>query len=246
MSNFRSRVHSLAKDAFRIAGLDVRFARNSFSEEKILRQFLQNTEVDHVLDVGANAGQYGLLLRKCGYAGPITSFEPLAAAHASLTKIALINAPWTVAPRCALGAIRANASINVAGNSASSSLLQMCEAHIKAAPSSKYVAKEDTEIVPLDDCADQYVKSSRQIMLKIDTQGYEMEVLRGAKRCLSGNIRTIQVELSLVKLYERQPLMLEVCNFLNELEFTLTHIIPGFRDPSSGKLLQFDGIFCKA
>jgi hypothetical protein len=100
-------------------------------------------------------------------------------------------------------------------------------------------------VVALDDCIDQYVDSAEGGLLKIDTQGYEMEVLRGARRSLTDKINAVQTELSLVELYDGQPLLLDVCNFLKQYNFNLRHIIPGFKDPISGALLQLDGIFTK-
>ncbi len=230
---------------FRAVGLEVGFANTAATEQNILQSLFQDHAFKFVLDVGANTGQYGLLLRSCGYHGRIISFEPLLAEHAKLIGRTAADHDWTVAPRAALGAGPARATINVARNSVSSSLLPMNKRHMGAAPHSSYVATEEIDVVALDDCIERYVGSNRGGLLKIDTQGYEMEVLRGAHRSLSDKIDAVQTELSLVELYDRQPLMLDVCNFLKKYAFSLRYIVPGFKDPVSGRLLQLDGIFVK-
>jgi FkbM family methyltransferase len=242
----RSRLLQAAKSVLRSIGLEVSFADSAVTERNVLRPLFHSREFDFVLDVGANAGQYGQLVRSCGHRGPIVSFEPLAAAHERLTACAAADPLWRVADRGALGAGSARTTINVAGNSVSSSLLGMNPRHIDAEPLSAFVGSETIDVIALDDCIERYVPAGRGGLLKIDTQGYEMEVLRGAHRSLSSRIDAVQTELSLVELYRGQPLMLEICNLLKQYGFNLRHIIPGLKDPVSGGLLQLDGVFEKS
>jgi hypothetical protein len=78
----------------------------------------------------------------------------------------------------------------------------------------------------------------------MDVQGYEMHVLRGATQSLA-SVYLIEAELSLVSIYERQPLYREVIDALDALNFSLVSLDPGFCDPRSGRVLQFDGIFAR-
>jgi FkbM family methyltransferase len=241
----KSQFLTTAKGFFRSFGLEVSLAKSAATERNVLQTLFRNREFTFVLDVGANTGQYGRLVRSCGYGGPIVSFEPLAAAYEKLASRAALDPQWIVAERMALGAGASHTIINVAGNSVSSSLLTMNARHIEAAPHSANVGTEQIRVIALDDCVEQYVKANGGGLLKIDTQGFEMEVLRGAHQSLSNKIAVVQAELSFVELYDGQPLMLEVCNFLKQYNFSLHHIIPGLRDPKSGRLLQIDGIFSK-
>jgi len=241
----KSKVLATTKGLFRAIGLEVSFANSAATEENVLRLLFKSHQVNFVLDVGANTGQYGRLVRSSGYRGPIVSFEPLTAAHKELAARAATDPLWTVGKRVALGSAPGRTTINIAGNSASSSLLHMNARHIDAAPQSAVAGSEEIDVVALDDCIEQYVAALKGGLLKIDTQGYEMEVLRGAHRSLTDQIDVVQCELSLVELYYGQPLMLDVCNFLKQLNFSLRHIIPGLKDPASGSLLQLDGIFVK-
>ncbi len=233
------------KNMFRAIGLEVSFAKTAATEQNILQCLFRFHDFKFILDVGASTGQYGRLVRSCGYRGHMVSFEPLIATHEKLLECAASDRNWTVAERAALGASPTHTTINVARNSASSSLLDMNTRHSDAAPHSVFVGTEEIDVIALDDCIERYVGPNKGGLLKIDTQGYELEVLRGAHRSLTDRIDAVQTEVSLVELYDGQPLMLDVCNFLKRYNFSLRHIIPGFRDPISGRLLQLDGIFVK-
>lgn len=74
------------------------------------------------------------------------------------------------------------------------------------------------------------------------TQGYEELVLRGATESLS-RIDTIQIEMSFVALYGGQKLFVEICEFVREQEYSLVGLEPGFVDPTTGRMLQADGLF---
>jgi len=226
-------------------GLDIQRARNSLSEKAVLRQFFESTVIDVICDVGANIGQYHDLVREIGYAGHIVSFEPLSQAHAELERRAAADPKWIVAARQAIGSEDGETSINIAGNSASSSILPMLERHRVAAPYSEYTSKEMVPLRRLDSVAGPYLKGKTSGLLKIDTQGYEQEVLVGIQGVLS-HFKAIQVEVSLVPLYGNQPLIGDLCNQLAKLGFQLRYIIPGFRDPQNYELLQLDGIFVSA
>lgn len=80
------------------------------------------------------------------------------------------------------------------------------------------------------------------ILLKIDTQGYEEQVLKGANEIIS-KIKGIHLELSIVPLYEGQMLFEEMLNKLKEMGFALYHLSPGFQDSRTGRLLQVNGTF---
>ena len=133
-------------------------------------------------------------------------------------------------------------NIHVAGNSTSSSLLPMLQRHVDAAPQSAPVATEPVPVYRLDDIDHPQLKSAKRVLLKIDTQGYEMPVLRGASKTLE-RCAGLQVEMSIVPLYAGQALYRELIDYLDGVGFDLWGLLPGFVDPSSGRLLQMDGLF---
>lgn len=137
--------------------------------------------VDLVLDIGANTGQFATGLRvDLDYQRRIVSFEPLSSAYSRLQADAAGDPNWEV-HNIALGDCAMQREINIAGNSYSSSLLEMLPAHLKSAPQSQYVGKETIEIRTLDSLFDAVCKSASSVYMKIDTQGFECKVLEGAR-----------------------------------------------------------------
>jgi FkbM family methyltransferase len=236
------------KSALRnIFGLEVFWAKNlpPYAVQAAATQLvssLRKFEIDLVLDVGANTGQFASEIRHCGYAGRIVSFEPLSQAHGHLRQSSAGDSKWEAYPRCALGDHNGDVEINIARNSESSSILPMLDSHRTASPDSAYDGKEIVPIKTLDAVAGQYLKDVRAPFLKIDTQGFEWQVLDGARETLP-HIKGILVELSLVPLYEGQHLWREVTDRLETEGFTLWAFTPVFSDQASGRTLQVDGIF---
>lgn len=217
-------------------------------EEMIARQIvslLQKKKIDLVLDIGANTGQFASDIRRCGYAGRIVSFEPLSQAHSELLKASEKDTKWDVYTRCALGDHAGEVEINVAGNSQSSSILPMLDAHRDAAPESAYQGKERVPLKTLDSVVGPYLMDAKAAFLKIDTQGFEWQVLDGARDILP-QIKGILIELSLVPLYEGQHLWREMISRLEAAGFTLWAFTPVFSDTATGRLLQVDGMFFRS
>jgi FkbM family methyltransferase len=207
-----------------------------------LLKALDRFEVDVVLDVGANLGQFAAELRSVGYRGELVSFEPLSAEHHALSKAASRDSKWHVHERGAIGDHDGEIKINIAGNSFSSSVLPMLESHSSAAEGSAYVGAEMVPIFKLDTVAPGYLEKSRCPFLKIDTQGFESQVLDGACEILPG-MRGVLCELSLVPLYEGQQLWMDMIRRLEGEGFTLWSIQKGFADPRDGRTLQVDATF---
>lgn len=204
---------------------------------------LERRAVDCVLDVGANTGQYASTLRNEGWAGPIVSFEPAATVHAELSATAKADPLWTTR-RSALADAEGEQVLQIAGNTYSSSLLPMAELHSKAAPESEIVGTEIVPVERLDQIIDQVAPGARRILLKVDVQGGELAVLRGAAGTLD-RVVVIEAELSLAQLYEGQPRILEVCDWLADRGFVLVDLEPVFRHADTGRLLQLDGRFVR-
>ena len=134
--------------------------------------------------------------------------------------------------------------MHISQNSVSSSLLPMHSTHLNAAPNSVYIDSQVVRVERLDTLAAGLVPLDGDLLLKIDTQGYERPVLEGATALLP-RICAIQVELSLVPLYEGAATFTEMISFIQDLGYELFSIVPGFRDAQSGRLLQVDGFFVR-
>ena len=150
------------------------------------------TGVDTVIDVGANRGQFVHELRRDGWRGPIVSIEPLPGAYAALADRASHDRLWTTV-NVAAGAARGVANLKIAENEASSSLLAMHGRHRAAAPASRFVESIDVVVDTIDSIvAERHVGGT--FYMKIDTQGYELEVLRGASSTIDA-CAAIELEL---------------------------------------------------
>ena len=203
---------------------------------------LTKHDVDLVLDVGAADGGYGTSLRKFGYTGRIVSFEPLSASFESLTAAIKDDPAWT-AHHLALGAESGSATINIASNRASSSFRPMLDSHRAATPAVDYVAQETVTVSRLDDLDDEHLTSARRPFLKVDTQGFEREVLAGATNLISRCVG-LQLELSFIPLYDGGMLVDEAVAWAYEQGFHLVNIEQGYAAPS-GEILQVDGVFVR-
>lgn len=210
-----------------------------------LQRLLEHCNIDLVLDVGANRGRYASELRAHGYRGSIVSFEPLSDAHAKLVAAANGDPLWKVAPRMALGETQGTVEIHVAANSLSSSVLGMLPEHVQAAPGSAVVGRESVPLHRLDRVAADYLSGARAVLLKMDTQGYEDRVLKGAAGILN-QVTAIQTEMSLVPLYAGQALFDQLRRDIERLGFGLFALFPGYVHDRTGQTLQLDGFFIRS
>lgn len=206
------------------------------------KQLLELYGIQLILDVGANSGQFGLKMRNdLGFSGRIISFEPLSKSFKELKSVSKNDPKWEVI-HCAIGDSNTTGKINITKNLVSSSLLKMLPKHIQAEPKSYTIGQETVEVKTLDSLMDDIRCFDDQVFLKIDTQGYESRVLRGAEKSLQ-RIHTLQIEMSFVQLYEGEMVFEEMHRFLIANGYCLVSIDEGFSDQKTGQLLQIDGLY---
>jgi len=199
---------------------------------------INGTNVSEVIDVGANVGQFGIDIRRHGFQGQIISFEPVQETFELLTETIEKYQPWK-AIRLGLGASESEQIINVSGNAGlSSSLLEMGSVHLKNFPDSVTVSNQKVTISTLDNQLEALGLDPRTIMLKLDVQGYEAEVLRGAEKSLA-KIPLCYLEVSLVPLYKGETTFLPILNFLAEAGHEVIDVFRSLK-ANDGKLLQID------
>jgi FkbM family methyltransferase len=206
-------------------------------------EIIKQYNIKTIFDVGANIGEFAEIMRDAGYKQQIISFEPRKEAFSELSLKALKDSIWKCV-NIALGDTNCTSIINIAGNNTSSSLLEMKKLHTDIKPHSKYIGKEEIIVKKLDSVIFDYIDKNEEIYLKIDTQGFEKQILVGAEKSIP-NIRIVQLEMSLVELYEGSPLIYEMIPFLESKDFFLCSIERGFHDKKTGRLLQVDGIFIR-
>ena len=184
-----------------------------------------------VVDVGANVGQFGTMLRNDGYEGEILSFEPVQEAFDQLVQATAADGRWR-AVRAALGAADGELSINILGNTQMSSLLRPADAAADRWNVEMDVLRLETVPVRrldevLADLAP--VVDTLKMYLKIDVQGTDLDVIKGADGILE-NVAAIQTELSFKPLYDGQITQDETLRYLGELGYELAGLFPVAHD----------------
>lgn len=225
--------------------VSTQMAQRQFLESQLghLLPAMRHFRIELVLDIGANIGQFASELFDNGYEGRIISVEPLPDAHAALVAATAGVARWSAFERVALGAEEGAVMMQVAGNSVSSSVLPMLERHIQAAPGSKPMASLEVRQTTLDAAFATEVTQTRTLV-KIDTQGYERQVLAGGLHCLA-QAPLVLLELSTVPLYKGQWLWTDAMAYLQAQGFDLWFLHPDFSDPVTGRVLQYNGLFAR-
>jgi FkbM family methyltransferase len=80
--------------------------------------------------------------------------------------------------------------------------------------------------------------------IKIDTQGYELEILKGAKETLT-HAEFVLLEVSFLDVYINCPLVVDIINFMDERGFVVYDICTLMRRPLDKALFQSDFLFVK-
>jgi FkbM family methyltransferase len=201
--------------------------------------FIRDRQIDLVIDVGANTGQFGESLRADGYRGRIVSFEPVRAAFEVLSQKAAKDGNWEV-HRCGLGAATGAASLHVSKLSVFSSILDLAGAARLHDDRMAVEHVEEISIRPLDDVA---AGLTGRILLKIDTQGYEKQVLEGGRRTLSRS-QGVMLELPVIRVYDGAWRFHEAVHFMFKLGFVPAQIQPvGYHGKDKVSAVEFDCLF---
>lgn len=237
-----NRYFGRAKSLLNRFGIDVRSSKHIFSNRFV--QHVKRKNIRLVLDVGANKGQFAESIFACGYDGLLVSVEPLPdACEILVNKSTAHGKNWIIAPPMALSDEKGESEFNCFSASAMSSLLQPV-ANIQAEVPSSGV--KDKISVRLETLTKQFWEEVdvelQDFALKIDTQGSELSVLRGAHE-LMNKIKMVQVECSANPYYDGQPHYFELDEYLRSCGFKLVDLSPGYRNPNTDRLLEFDAIY---
>lgn len=205
------------------------------------REVLHSLAVDGIIDVGANRGQFSLVCRFALPGVPIIAFEPIPheaaifrKVHCKMLNVSLIES--------ALGETTGTATLHLSKSADSSSLLPIGRRQTELFRDTAEVGTIEVPVRRLDDLTPQWAGRTRQL-LKLDVQGFELRVLRGAVAALK-SCSYVYAECSEVALYEGQSLRPEVEAFLAEQGFALQ----GRHNEQlkQGRLIQADYLFKRA
>lgn len=198
--------------------------------------------IDTVLDIGANKGQFAEKLIKFGYSKKIISFEPMQMAFDILKKKTEKYDNWIVNERVGFGNKVEERILNISINSVSSSILKLNKKHIIQEPTAKFFKKEKIKLTTLNSLLNDKKFKKKKIFIKIDTQGYEKNIILGASRVLK-KIKGVMLEASILPLYRNENNFTKMIQFMKKKGFYVWAIERGFSNKSSGRVLQLDIIF---
>jgi len=201
--------------------------------------------VNCIIDVGANIGQYASMIRNAGYTGRIISIEPVTGTYAALSKRAEGDSSWQTL-NIALGEKDEDKVLNVFAASDLSSFLGPSAKMSQNIVNSCITKTQPATVRRLDSIFEQIVAGLAQprVFLKLDTQGYDLQVVRGANESLR-HVLGLQSELSVIPLYEGMADYIEALAFYRSLDFEPTGIFPVAHDRKTRHVLEFDAVLTR-
>jgi FkbM family methyltransferase len=221
-----------------LLGLDVRWHLQR--PEHALETLLELYKVDTVFDIGANIGNSGEYFRNIGFKQKIVSFEPVSYLYRRLAEKAAKDPLW-LCEQAAVGDTEGEMEINVSGEDGSaSSFLEMTNTIKENAPQLGYTGREKVTVKTVDSVIDHYYPDGDRLFLKLDVQGYEKNVLEGARNSLH-RVIGMKIEMSIVKSYEDEPLIYDMLPYLYDLGFRLNGIEAAWSNQSTQEVYQVDG-----
>lgn len=210
----------------------------SIEHEKTLQSF-EKENLQLIVDIGANRGQFALVARKHFPDAKIISFEPLSKPSAIFLNI-FADDPRVFLYEMAIGPETKETKMHVSFSDDSSSLLPISNHQNNLFPGTSEKETCSVQVKPLD-----AVLNAKDItspaLLKMDVQGYEREALEGCKSLLP-LFAYIYVECSFVELYTDQSLASEIIVFLHDEGFELIGIY-NLSNDKNGKAIQGDFLF---
>jgi FkbM family methyltransferase len=213
-----------------------------------LAHVLKTLAINCVLDVGSFHGEFGSLLRKIGYRGRIASFEPVAENFQFLERQRTGDPEWR-AFRLALGATRGSADIRVFVGTTFHSFLDPSRYGRDRFPEQLQVERtEHVAIERLDSVLGPAIEGipNARIFLKVDTQGYDLEVIRGLGTSID-LVKALQIEMAVTPLYENMTNRFPGgMTQLQQLGFQPSGVFPVSFDSENGtRLIEFDCMVCR-
>jgi FkbM family methyltransferase len=237
------KITKLLKKGFKYFGYDLVRLNGGLGYgtlENELLKIIKEINVDLILDIGANKGQFGAMMYDYGYSNKMLSFEPLSEMYKLLTDCSGAFEKWHIYERCCIGDSETTTNINVSNMVGNSSIMPIKSTKYNV-QQSHYIASEEVKQITLETLNhDALIKASKNIFIKMDVQGFEHIILSKLKD-INYKVAGFYIELSLVNLYEGQEDYLYICKQLKDLGYDLVYIVP--ESIRNGRMIQFNGVF---
>jgi len=182
---------------------------------------LTTREIDLVVDVGANRGQFSLAVRRWQPRAEIVAFEPLSGPADKYERLFAGDSRVRL-HRIAIAPAAGRMPMHISGSEDASSLLAIGALQAKHFPGTRATDETMVDAAPLTDFVDAK-RIAKSALLKIDVQGFELEVLKACGALLP-LFSWIYVEASFVPLYDGQSLVDEVIAHLDRAGFKLAGV----------------------
>jgi FkbM family methyltransferase len=202
---------------------------------------LGGLDIDTVVDIGANRGQFALCCRRLFPGARIFSFEPLEAPASTFRRV-FAGDERTRLVQSAIGMTTGTATMHVSRWDVSSSLLPIGQAQHDNFPLTEEARQETVTVSPLSAHLSADSLGSRSL-LKLDVQGFELTVLQGCADLLD-RFQYVYVEASFIELYVGQALATQVISHLLERGFQL-RCVANLSHGKSPHPIQADFLFAR-
>lgn len=244
---FKNHVNRLINSAARRRGYEITpiWRLEAQPLARHLKSIFNRYEIDCVMDVGGNKGQYHDFLRdEVGFEGLIITFEPVAQYVQLLRERAKSDLNWRIFAH-ALGAIETTMEINVTSSPGLNSFLEPSTTHVEGFWDQVSIKKETVQIKPLDLIFKELQTEFKfsKIYLKLDTQGFDLEVIKGGTQSLS-EITALQSEASVKPIYQGMPNFNTTIKTCEDFGFELSGTFPVSLDDEL-RLIEFDCVMVR-
>ena len=229
---------NLLRPIANIFGYDIVKKHKTLTLKWHIDALFHDLSINTVIDAGANIGQYGKFLRNAGFTGEIHSFEPIKNYYEQLLEESKDDDKW-FAYHCALGREEGSQQINV--SQSMSSFHDFSDEYL-AAHKQNEQSIETVTISTMDAFISKQFKNDiggRKIYLKMDTQGFDLEVFMGGLKSLNV-IYALQSEMALKKLYKQMPGFSESLDTYRNNGFDVTGFFPVSKNKKSKVIIELD------
>lgn len=207
-------------------------SRNAYNSFVLWIHRLGLTSAKTILDVGANHGDFAQAANAIFPQSTVNLFEPLPDMQKHLEQLIQSGRSyWRLVP-CALGSENGTFPLHVDdADDAIGSFTGFTEEYLKANPRARLSREIMCQVRTLDDVGSER-GFDRIDLLKIDVEGFEFEVLKGAALSLQ-RTRAVIIEVSLIRRSSgsAHPLV-EMLDFLSRTGFEVVEVIPSLFDPA--------------
>ena len=225
-------------------GLDIRKVGEGHSSEHDLFPWVRDTQnIQTVIDIGANNGDFAAFLYRFFKPKATYVFEPLASCAEDLRSKAS-SIPNFYVFNLGLSDHTKREYLYENSYSPASSFLHVSEVSKLEFPQTSEETPKIVEVRPLDDLLDPKLLE-KNILVKVDVQGFEDRVINGGKKVFS-TAQCVLIEMSFAPMYDGQPLFEEIHSLLVNLGFRFSGFKNQISSSQSGQPLFGHCLYLKS